>query len=132
MTDIKLTIDSITDVKTKDPSGQNFQGFPIDDDILQKLQHNDIFCKNILNQIKKGNIQEGQLDIVRDNILKRYVLEGNSTYETTVIPRAMIEQILRMAYDELGHNGTHRTCTMLKRLYYWKGLKLSVEKHIKT
>ena len=31
----------------------------------------------------------------------------------------------------LGHNSTHRTCTILKRLYYWKGLKPSVEKYIK-
>ena len=36
-----------------------------------------------------------------------------------------------MAHDELGHNGTHRTYILLKRLYYLKGLKLSVEKHIK-
>ena len=88
--------------------------------------------KNILNQIKKGNIQEGQLHIVRDNILKRYVLEGNSTYETTVIPRVLTGQILRMAHDELVHSGTHWTYTLLKRLYYWKGLKPSAEKHIKT
>ena len=36
-----------------------------------------------------------------------------------------------MAHDELGHNGTHRTYILLKRLYYWKGLKPSMEKHIK-
>ena len=36
-----------------------------------------------------------------------------------------------MAHDEFGHNRTHRTYTLLKRLYYWKGLKQSVEKHIK-
>ena len=36
-----------------------------------------------------------------------------------------------MAHDELEHNGTHQTYTILKRLYYWKGLKPSVEKHIK-
>ena len=36
-----------------------------------------------------------------------------------------------MAHDNLGHNGTHRTYTLLKRLYYWKGLKPSVTKHIK-
>ena len=69
---------------------------------------------------------------MRNNILKRYVIEGDSTYETTVIPRAPIGQILRLAHDKLGHNGTHRTYTMLKRLYYWKGLKPNVEKHIKT
>ena len=61
-------------------------------------------------------------------MLKRYVLEGDNTYETIV---ALTAQILRMAHDELGHNGTHMTYTILKRLYYWKGLKPSVEKHIK-
>ena len=48
-----------------------------------------------------------------------------------MIPRAITTQILQMAHDELGHNGTHRTYILLKRLYYWKGLKPSVEKHIK-
>ena len=43
--DIELTINSITDVKTKDISSHNFQGFPIDNNTLQKLQHNDIFVK---------------------------------------------------------------------------------------
>ena len=132
VTDIELTINSIADIETKDTSCHNFQGFPIDNNVLQKLQYNDIFCKNILDQIKKGNIPEGQLYIVRENILKRYVLEGNNTYETIVMPRALTGQILRMAHDELGHDGTYRTYTMLKRLYYWKGLKPSVEKHIKA
>ena len=48
-----------------------------------------------------------------------------------MVPKALTAQILRMAHDELRHNGTHRTYTLLKRLYYWKGLKPSVEKHIK-
>ena len=89
-------------------------------------------CKNIPNQIEKGNIIEGQLYLIRDKILNRYVVDGDNTYETTVIPRAITTQILQMAHDQLGHNGTHRTYTLLKRLYYWKGLKPSVEKHIKV
>ena len=56
--------------------------------------------------------------------------DDNKTYETTVLPRALIAQILKMAHDDLGHNGTHRTYMLLKRLYYWKGLKPSVTKHI--
>ena len=95
------------------------------------MQLEDAFCKNILNQIEKGNITDGQLYLVKDKILKRYVLEGDNTYETIVVPRALTAQILRMAHDKLGHNGTHRTYIMLKRLCYWKGLKPSVEKHIK-
>ena len=129
--DIESTINLITDIETKDTSGNNFQGFPINNDVQQKLQQEDIFCKNILNQIKKGNTTDGQLYLVRDNILKRYVMEGYNTYETTVVPRAPTGQILQMTHDELGHNGTHRMYTILKRLYYWKGLKPSIEKHIK-
>ena len=107
-----------------------FKASPISDDILQKLQEEDAFCNNILNQIEKGNITNRQLYLVKDKILKRYVLEGNNTYETTVVPRALTAQIRRMAHGELGHNGTHRSYTILKRLYYWKGLKPSIEKHI--
>ena len=64
-------------------------------------------------------------------LLKRFVVDGNDTYETTVIPRSLVPQVLHMAHDKLGHNGTHRKYILLKRLYYWKGLKPSVEKHIK-
>ena len=104
---------------------------PISNVTLSKLQQEDVFCKNILNQIEKGNIIEGQLYMVRDKLLKRYVIDRDNTYETTVVTRAITTQILQMAHDELGHNGTHRTYTLLKRLYYCKGLKPSVEKHIK-
>ena len=104
----------------------------IDNDILHKLQWEDVFGKNIFEpNRKKGNIVEGQLYLIKDKILKRYIIDGDNTYETTVVPRALTAQILQMAHDELGHNRTHRTYTLLKRLYYWKGLKLSVEKHIK-
>ena len=98
---------------------------------MSKLQQKDIFCSNILNQIEKGNIIEGQLYIIKDKLLKRNVIDGNNTYETTVIQKAITAQILWMAHDNLGHNGTHRMYTLLKRLYYVKGLKPSVEKHIK-
>ena len=129
--DIESTLNLVTDMETKDTSGDNFLGFPINNDVLQKLQQKDVFCQNILGQIRKGNIIDGQLYLMKDNILKRYIMEGNNAYETNVVPRALTGQILRMAHDELGHNGTHRTYTILKRLYYWKGLKPSVEKHIK-
>ena len=104
---------------------------PIDAKVLTKLQQEDEFYKNILKQIEKGNIVDGQLYKIEDNILKRLTVDGDDTYETTMIPRSLIPQILQMAHNELGHNGTHRTYILLKRLYYWKGLKPSVEKHIK-
>ena len=53
---MKLTINSIMDIETRDTSGNSFQGFPIDNNTLQNLQDNDLFCKNVLNQIEKDNI----------------------------------------------------------------------------
>ena len=49
VTNIQPTLNSTTDIKTREVSGNDFQGFPISDDILQKLQKEDAFCKNILN-----------------------------------------------------------------------------------
>ena len=65
VTNIESTLNPITDIKTRGVSGNDFQGFPIGDDILQKLQE-DAFCKNILNQIEKSNISDGQLYLVKD------------------------------------------------------------------
>ena len=119
------------DVENKDASNDHLQKLSISNNVLYKLQQEDVFCKNILDQIEKGNIVEGQLYLVRDRVLKRHILVGDNTYETTVVPKALTAQILRMTHNELGHNGTHQTYMLLKRLYYWKGFKPSVEKHIK-
>ena len=111
-------------------SNDDLWKLPISNNALSKLQQKDIFCNNILNQIEKGNIIEGQLYVVKDKMLKRYVVDGNNIYETIIVPRVITAQILWMVHDNLGHNRTHRMYTLLKRLYYWKGLKPSVAKHI--
>ena len=106
----------------RDPN-ENLIKIPLDNDILLELQQKDTFCANILTQIKKGNIIKGQVYTVQNKLLKRYVIDGDKTYETIVLPRALTAQILKMAHDDLGHNGTHRTYMSLKRLYYWKGIE---------
>ena len=44
----------------------------------------------------------------------------------------LIGHILELSHNKLGHNGINRTYAMLKRLYYWKGMKASITKHIKN
>ena len=44
----------------------------------------------------------------------------------------MIGHVLELAHNKLGHNGISRTYAMLKRLNYWKGMKISITKHIKN
>ena len=99
----------------KSDSNENSIELPLDNDTLFELQQKDIFCANILAQIEKGNIIEGQLYKIQNKLLKRYMTDGDKMYETIVLPRALTAQILKMAYDDLGHNGTHRTYLLLKR-----------------
>ena len=81
-------------VNDTEASNNNLWKLPLSNDTLPKLQQKDIFCSNILNQIEKGNIIEGQLYIIKDKLLKRNVLDRNNTYETTVIPNTITAQIL--------------------------------------
>ena len=80
--------------------------------------------------MEKGNIKDGQTYKFHNKILKRNVTDSDKIYETIVLPKVLTAQILKMAHDDLGHNGTHRTYMLLKRLYYWKRLKASVVHHI--
>ena len=130
MSNIETTQDTSDHVNDDSDVNYNLLDLPIDNNTLFKLQQKDTFCANMLVQIGKGNIIEGQLYVIQNKLLKRYVTDGDKTYETIIIPRALTARILRLAHDNLGHNGTHRTYTLLKRLYYWKGLKPSVAIHI--
>ena len=130
VSNIETTQDTSVCVNDDNNANNSLLELPIDNDMLFRLQQKDRFCAHILTQIENGNIIEGQLYVIQDKLLKRYVVDGDKTYETIVLPRALTAQILQIAHDDLGHNGTHRTYTLLKRLYYCKGLKPCVTKHI--
>ena len=82
------------ETKDKDALNNELWKLPIRNDTLSGLQQEDVFCKNIMSQIQKGNIVEGQLYLVKDKILKSYITDGDNTYESIVILRALTTQIL--------------------------------------
>ena len=104
-----LDIQEIQTTPSDDQNGNLTCELPIKNDVLIKLQQEDEFCNNILQQIEKGNVKEGQLYKIDNQQLKRLVTDGNKTYETIVIPRSLVPQVLHITHDQLGHNGTHRT-----------------------
>ena len=80
---------------TQDDNAKDYLcNLPTDDKMLTKLQQQDEFCKNILKQIEKDNIVDGHLYKIENNILKRFIVDGDDRYETTVIPRSLTPQIL--------------------------------------
>ena len=94
VTNVETTKKKLLKTQDEDASDKDLWELPIGDDILSKLQQEDEFCKNILSQIQKGNLIEGQLYLIRNNILKRYIIDGDDTYETIMIPRTLTPQIL--------------------------------------
>ena len=119
---------------TKETS-EEVQNFPLDVNKLEnfiQLQLDNPFCKNIIKQINNGNVIERQPYFIEDYILHRIIKGQDTQYETVVIPRTLIPQVLQAAHDLLGHNGIGRTHAILKQLYYWKGMKVSIIKHIRN
>ena len=64
-------IDTTKDTSVHVNDDNNLLDLPIDKDTLCELQQKDNFCVNILAEIEKGNVTEGQLYIIQDKLLKR-------------------------------------------------------------
>ena len=60
----------------------------------------------------------------------RYVDDNKQRFETTVVPKDMAIVLLKLAHDELGHNGSARTYIILRRNYYWRGLRPDVTRYV--
>ena len=125
-------IDTTKDTSNNDGNKEitEFLSLPLTNETLSQLQLQDTFCSHVITQIKRGNIKDGHIYKLHNSILQRNITDNDKTYETIVLPRVLTAQVLKMAHDDLGHNGTHRTYMLLKRLYYWKGLKPSVVRYI--
>ena len=63
-------------------------------------------------------------------ILCRYVTDNKQRFETRVVPQGCAQRLLRLAHDYLGHNGSARTYMLLRRNYFWKGMKPQVYKYV--
>ena len=98
---------------------------------LCQLQQYDLFCKRIMGLLKSSRLQASKAYYIEDKLLMRNIIENKQCFHTIVLPQVLITQILRAAHDELDHNGTTRAYMLFDKLYYWKGLKASVNKHIK-
>ena len=94
VTIVETTKKKSSETQEEDASDGDLWKLLISDDISSKLQQEDDFCKNIFSQIEKGNLIKGQLYLIRNNILKRYIIDGDHTYETIIIPKALTPQIL--------------------------------------
>ena len=105
---------------------------PLSDEKLLALQAKDKFCNDISNKLQQGQLQIKNPYYKENEVLKRYVEDGKQRFEVVVLPQVLSSAALQLAHEGLGHNGSPRTYTLLKRQYFWKGLKPMVKKHVQS
>ena len=96
------------------------------------FQVKDKFCKDISYKLQQGQLQSKNPYYMENGILKRFVEDGKQKFEVMVLPQVLSSAPLQLAHEGLGHNGSPRTCALLKGCYYWKGLKPMVRKHVQA
>ena len=67
---------------------------------------------------------------IEGDTLKRKVTEGSETWGAIVLPKVLTEPMIYRAHDMLGHDGTTCTYLLLRKLYFWKGMKNSIANYI--
>ena len=100
------------------------------EEIIQR-QKADKFCQNIRNRIVKAGSSVVHPYYMEEELLMHYVEDNKQKFEVIVIPRDLSKVVLKLAHDDLGHNGSARTYMIVRRNYYWKGLRPDVIHYIK-
>ena len=105
---------------------------PLSDEKLLALQAKDKFCNDISNKLQQGQLQDKNPYYKENEVLKRYVEDGKQRLEVVVLPQVLSGAALQLAHEGLGHNGSPRTYALLKRHYFWKGLKPMVKRCVQS
>ena len=91
----------------------------------------DKFIKNLVNRIVSGKQSSGKPYYMEGRLLKKYIYDNKQRFEVTVVPPNCAAMLLNLEHDQMGHNGSARTYMLLKRLYYWKGMKTDINIYVK-
>lgn len=113
-----------------DPEPDLYSG--LDFKVLRIMQSRDPFCSKIIKHLEKGQIKEHKPYYMEEGSLMKWVEDKMMRYPVIVIPERLTPLVLRLAHDELGHNGSTRTYMYVKRVYYWKGMKHQILKYVKN
>ena len=101
------------------------------DAYLKEAQSKDALCQRIFAQAAKNGEKVIHPYYVEQGILMKYVSDNKQRFEVIVVPLQLALMLLKLAHNDLGHKGTARTYMILRRSYYWKGMKSSTATYVK-
>ena len=100
------------------------------EEIIQRQRENKL-CQNIRNRISQEGPKAVHPYYMEGELRMHYLEDNKQKFEVIVIPKDLSNIVLKLAHDDLGHNGSARTYMIIRRNYYWKGLKPDVIKYVK-
>ena len=125
VTETEVKLISLAPVTPVSKSGRPMN--PISDkDILQwgispeeiiQRQKADKFCQSIRDRITKAGSHVVHPYYLEEELLMHYVEDNKQRFEVIVIPRDLSKVVLKLAHDDLGHNGSARTYMVVRRNY---------------
>ena len=93
-------------------------------------QTRDRFCSNIRQRIQKEGPKSVYPYYLEEDLLIHYVDDNKQRFEVIVIPKDLSDVVLKLAHDDLGHNGSAWTYMIVQRNYYWRGMHADVTKYV--
>ena len=75
------------------------------EEIIQR-QIEDKFCQNIKNRILKEGPKAVYPYYLEGELLMHYIEDNKQRFEVIVVPRDLARVVLKLAHDDLGHNGS--------------------------
>ena len=90
---------------------------------LKEAQGRDGLCQRLRQLAAKSGEKAIHPYYEEDGVMMKYVSDNKQHFEAIVVPPQFGPMLLKLAHNDLGHNGTACTYMILRRNYYWKGMK---------
>ena len=91
---------------------------PIPKANLHQLQLQDELCKKKARQVNSNADTSRSYYIDRDGILKKILEDNEEVFQTTVLPKILIDPVLQLTHNSAGHNGFQWVYLSTRQLYY--------------
>ena len=84
------------------------------DEYVKQAQGKDQMCRKIFQQAAKSGEKAIHPYYLENGILMKYVSDNKQRFKVVVVPPEWGPTLLKLAHDDLGHNGTARTYMLLR------------------
>ena len=85
---------------------------------IARIQRQDEFCRKTIEEIQKRKRKTPDKYHMCNGLLHKYNIDWKQRFQALVIAVSYSKVVLKLAHDELGHNGTARTYALVKRMFY--------------